>query len=135
LLPFRADHGGEGAVKLRAIRISLLWKLGRVLLALASSFCCLVLAPWWRQRRPRKFDWRFVRDQGSFPPAAYDDKLRPLSGPQGCRAPAPVASTSCAGDSLASLPQVAWFPGGRLVAGALLHGCVVISILPESSRT
>jgi hypothetical protein len=40
------------------------------------------------------------------------------SGPQGCRAPAPVASIRRAGVSLTAPPQVALFPGGGAVAGA-----------------
>jgi hypothetical protein len=76
------------------------------------------LAPRRRQWQWRKC-WRcLVRVQGNFSPVACDDEIRPPTGPQGCRAPVPDASSSCGGVSLAALPQVALFPGGWAAASA-----------------
>jgi hypothetical protein len=91
---------------------------GAVLLALSSAFSLFGLAPQRRQWRRRKCWQCLVRVQGNFPPAACDDKIRPPTGPPGCRAPVPDASSSCGGVSHAAPPQVALFPGGWAAASA-----------------
>jgi hypothetical protein len=130
LLPLPAGRGGEGAVKLQAVFSSLVWRLGRVLCASASSFCCLVPAPWWRRCRLRKFDRRLARVKGSFPPAVSDDFSVPRPDFKGVGHPLPLLQQAVQAILSPLFPK--WL--GSPVAEWWLVCSDLVGDLPESSR-